>query len=78
MPIYACTNVIKQNTTMTDNLSQEQHAAANDYKITVDRVQYCVHECYYCYNNKQVASTERCQILIFYHQIINKTGDAER
>ena len=34
------------NTTMTDDLNQKQQAAANDYRVTADRVQYCAHTYY--------------------------------
>ena len=71
-----------KNTTITDtNLRQQQNTAANDYRVTVDSVQYCVRT--YCYyynnnnNNKQVALTKHCQIIICDHQRINKTGEAE-
>ena len=62
---------------MTDNLRQKQHVAANDYRVIVDTVQYSVHTYYYCSNNKQVDLTEHCQNIIFDHQRINKTGEAE-
>ena len=36
-----------------------------------------IHTCCYSYNKKQVALTERCQIIISDHQRINKTGEGE-